>query len=855
MRGREETTRLTGAANEALDAASRAGVDVIASEYAASWLGLLIAYGRSYEEAKATLGALDFEDLQLLTRRLWRERPGSASRYERQFGQVMIDEFQDTNSLQFEAIKPVAGRGLCLVGDVQQSIYRFRDADVSLFVDQRRTAEEDGEGESCRLTVNYRSHPEVLETLNRLFSRPGFFGSEYLHLENAGEQPSRVAWPPGEPRTEVIIVDKAGRRGDSWRAAEAGALARRLRGLVDEGRVVPDDVVVLVRAMTKALPFVEALRAVGFEVFAGDAGGFYATPEVADVRSLLRVLANPLDGEGVLGLLAGGLGGLSDDALLLLASSRSDHDLWAALPAAAELGLSPAQAARARLVRETIDLLRERQGRMRLADAILYAISALGPGGGCLSRTGARGNLRKAARLAAEFERSTPADPAAFLRYLADREIYIRREPAVSGALEGSGAIRVMSVHGAKGLEFPVVVVADLGHGSARTSDTFMVVKDGGSLVAVANVSKAVPDKAPKATAWSRGDEEDERLDLEESKRVFYVACTRAEQALILTGSTTLSKPPGTKTDVDRLRAAIDTAGSEGVPGLAVTEITITDEEEAPSVGETRRSAKPPRQAVVAAAVTVLRDPEPIAVPAETSYTALSLYEKCGYRFFAERMLGVGSIDTVDGDDPRALGSALHGALQTMADGRPVDEALLRALASAHGLAREAIGRLKAAVDAFTASPAGGLLAAGHAEVPFAVRVERGIVAGNMDLVVREGDEAVVIDYKTGLSAAPVEKRYASQAEVYALALLVDGCSSVTVRFVRVEAGCDETRFVFSAVDRPRIEHRIGEAFARMSRGEFARLRSFDAVVCPDCPVSGGLCPVTHPGVRGPHSS
>ena len=259
----------------------------------------------------------------------------------------------------------------------------------------------------------------------------------------------------------------------------------------------------------------------------------------------------------MLGLLAGGPRGLSDDALYLLAASRPHADLWAALPAAGESGIGARDAERAALVRATVDLLRERQGRMRLADAILYAVSRLGPEGGCLSRGGARGNLRKTVRLAAEFERITPADPAAFLRYLADRETYVRKEPSVGSAIEGSGAVRVMSVHGAKGLEFPVVVMADLGHGQAHTSDAFTVVRDGSSLVAAADVGKAAPDKSPEASAWSRGDEEETRLDLEESKRVFYVACTRAEQVLMLTGSTHLDKPPGDRTDIDRLRAAI----------------------------------------------------------------------------------------------------------------------------------------------------------------------------------------------------------------------------------------------------------------------------------------------------------
>jgi len=848
--GGEEMRQLTETANAALERASRAGVDMLAAAAAESWLGLLDGYARSYEHAKAALGVLDFEDLQLLTRRLWLERPGAAERYARQFAQVMIDEFQDTNELQFEAIRPVAGRGLCMVGDVQQSIYRFRDADVGLFIDQKRTAETDEDAQSCRLTVNYRSHPELLTTLNALFEGDGFFGTEYLHLDDGGERPSGVRWPAGEPRTEAILVDKAGWEGISWREVEARALARRLRTLVDQDRMAPGDVVVLARAMTTARAYIDALRAAGFEVYVGDAGGFYAAPEVADVRSLLRVLANPLDGEGVLGLLAGGLGGLSDDALYLLAASEPHTDIWQALRAVGELGLSERDAKRAALVRTTIGLLRERLGRMRLADAILYAVSELGTEGGCLGRIGARGNVRKTARLAAEFERTTPADPAAFLRYLADRETYVRKESSVGSAIEGSGAVRVMSVHAAKGLEFPVVVMADLGHGASRSSDALSVFRDGESLIAAADVGKAVPEKAPEASAWKRCEEEEGRLDLEESKRVFYVACTRAEQALILTGSTRLDKPPGTTTDVDRLRSAIDGAGPFGVPGLLVTEITAGDEVEPGQTIEPDPVPRPVRETGPSAPAMVLRDPDPIAAPTETSYTALALYERCAYRFFAERMLGVGTVDAVGGDDPRAFGSALHGALQTLAEGRVVDEDRLRALAATHGLDDAGIARLSAAVDAFTASPAGGLLGSGRAEVPFTVRVAGGIVAGSMDLVVREGDAGTVVDYKTGSSADSDGARYAPQADIYALALLVAGCTGVTVRFVRVEADCAETVFTFGSADRERIATRIEEAFARMGRGEFGRLASFDAGVCPDCPVSGGLCPVVHPGSK-----
>lgn len=851
LRGSEDVKELTRAANEALDRAAGCGVDALAALHTASWRGLLMVYGRVYEDAKATLGVLDFEDLQLLTRRLWREDPSAGQRYSRQFRQVMVDEFQDTNELQFEAIEPVAAQALCLVGDVQQSIYRFRDADVSLFIGQRASAEALPDGRACELTVNYRSHPDLLSTLNALFVREGFFGSGYLHLTDAGGRSSRIRWPEDEPRAELILVDKADWESIGWREAEARALARRLRDLVDDGRMVADDIVVLVRATTTMHPYIDALRALGFDVYAGDAGGFHATPEVADARALLRVLANPLDGEGVLRLLAGGLGGLSDDALSLLAASNQDADLWAALPAAAELGMAARDVERARLVRETIDLLREKQGRMRLADAILYAVSALGPGGGCLGRKGARGNLRKVARLAAEFEKITPADPAAFLRYLADRETYVRKEASVGSAVEGVGAIRVMTIHGAKGLEFPVVVVADLGHGAMNQHDAFMITKSGGSLVASGRVGKAgAPDGAPDATAWRRAVDEEAHLDLEESKRVFYVACTRAEQVLILSGSAPLAKEPGTSTDIDRLRAAIADAGPAGVPGLAVTVVTSADEEALLEQGGSTTPDPLDRQPGEPAPLAILRAPEPIAPLAETSYTALLLYERCGYRFFAERMLGVGSVDIVDGADPRAFGSALHAALQTVADGRGIDDERIQALARAHRLPAGAGTRLRGAIEAFAASEAGALSGPGRAEVPFAVRVGGGLVVGSMDLVAREGDEAQVVDYKTGSSPDADLARYTAQAEIYALALLVDGCRSVIVRFVRVEAGCVETVLRFTGSDRSRIGARVEASFARMTRREFPRRSSFDAQVCPECPVSGSLCPVTHPGVR-----
>jgi ATP-dependent helicase/nuclease subunit A len=840
--GGEEMKELTRAVNVALAATVQAALDAEAARWSTAWCRLLASFDAGYASAKVSLGALDFEDLQLLTRRVWREQPNVAARYERQFVEVMIDEFQDTNRLQTQAIEPVAGAGLCVVGDVQQSIYRFRDADVVLLQDRRRAAETDVDGEGCQLTVNYRSDPEILAALNGLFARDEFFGADYLHLDHGLARRSGVDWPASLPRVEAVVVDKASCASGTWRDVEAAALARKLRRIVDEGGALPGDIVVLVRSTMTMRPYVQALEAVGFDVLASAAGGFYGTPEIADVRALLRVLANPLDNEGVLDLLAGGFGGLSDDALLLLTRARPDHALWAALADAPSLGLQERDAQRSALVRETVERVRAARGRIRLADALLHAGTLLGAGGGCLSRAGGWANLQKAARLAAEFELTTPADPAAFLRYLDERETYVRKEAVAGIAVEGGEAVRVMTVHAAKGLEFPIVAVADLGHGQVTTNRDVLLTETPDGIVAAARGPVSDADTSARSSAWRDAAEEARLLDAAEAKRVFYVACTRAERALLLTGSLDLSKP-GSGT------SAIEWVMEAAGPEIKVTTIEAGADEseaadapsEAPSAGSTPDLEAP---------VADLRSPVPIPPPQEMSYTALALFESCAYRFFSERMLKVGSIDVKRTDDPRTFGSTLHGALELVARGEEVDAERLAALARACNLSLEELPRLEAAVAAMRRSPARGLLAVGSPEVEFALPVGAGVVRGSMDLLVRDGSDATVLDYKTGRTWDAQGGRYAAQAEVYALGLLEAGYERVVIRFVHVEAGCEEAVFVFTPADRARIRLRIEDAFERMSTGRFPARSAYDPDLCGDCPVSGGLCPVVHPKGR-----
>lgn len=845
-RGDEEAKAATREINAELEAAVQAAIDTLATERAHAWRELLVAFSDEYEQDKSRTGVLDFEDLQLLVRRLWNERPDIAAGVGASFAEVMVDEFQDTNLLQLQVIEPISGSGQCVVGDAQQSIYRFRDADVTVLEGKRKSAEAREAQQACRLTVNYRSERRLLQALNGMFGTQAFFGEDYLTLESGTSGDPKTGAPDAAPLVEVIVVDKRLCPEKDWRAVEARALAQRLARLVVEGTAA-DDIVVLVRASTTMPVYVHALREVGFDVIAASSGGFYETPEYADVRALLRVLANPLDDEGVLALAAGGFGGLSDDALLALATHGRDG-LWKAIREAHAAGLPAGDRERAELLLRTVELLREVRARLGLADAILYAARALGPGGGLLERPESWANVRKTARLASEFERVSAGDPAAFLRYLDDRETFVRREPAAALAVEGSGAVRVMTVHAAKGLEFPVVAVADLGHGSLNTHGAFLLEPEDDGLVVVARGPKVIGGaKADAATAWTQAVEEEKRLDLAEAKRVFYVACTRAERALLLAGSTDPAAAPRDDIAIDWVLESARRGDADLDALMTLSVIGPDDLVEAPALPDTQSEVRIRRMQPAAPS---LRTAGPIPPPREVSYTALALHERCAYRFFAERMLRIGALEIPKDEDPLAFGSALHAALELIARGETVDSDRLRRIAAGRHLSAGVLERLGGAVEAVRASEIEPLVAAGSPEVPFAIRVDGGVIRGTMDLVTWDGDEATVLDYKTGVTWDATGARYSAQAEIYALALLEAGAASVRMRFIHVEAGCEEVEYRFTAADRARVVARVDAALEAMQSGRFPPLTAYDPSLCADCPVSGGLCRVVHPHSR-----
>ncbi len=544
------------------------------------WDELLALFGERYDAAKRARDGVDFDDLELLAgellageeqlRRTWAER----------FELLMVDELQDVNPRQLALVSMLERENLFTVGDEWQSIYGFRHADVGLFRD--RDARLAPLGQSVRLLHNFRGHPELLGAVNAVFARR--FGESYVPLR-AGREGEREASAQREPRVELLLTDRRGWKaaravlaaapdGPSsgaadWREAEALALARRVGELVHGGRASAGQVAVLLRGMGDVDCYEQALRAQGLHTVAS-AGSFWARQEVADLLAYLRALADPGDELALYGVLAAPPVGLSSDSLALLARAAREREcgVWevARHPegAAAATGggtggvaESPPQSSERRRSAEHCAWLereREQADELTLAQLLERAIARGAHAVRlCAEEDGARrlANVHKLIELAGEWERSEGRDLRGFLDeaafqqgaggmgFPASAETTAEPDARVEEQAPVQ-AVRLMSVHAAKGLEFDVVCVADLGRAPSVGVPDLLVE---GDRVGVRLLALDDPEPRP-ALDYARLAQERREAQAQEEDRIVYVAMTRARERLLLSGAVDFSSWP-----------------------------------------------------------------------------------------------------------------------------------------------------------------------------------------------------------------------------------------------------------------------------------------------------------------------
>src|SRR6476619_3447348 len=442
-------------------AAERAALEELAAHDRDLLQELLERFGVEYAAAKRRESVVDFEDLQLAARDLLRDDEDVRETTRLRFRMVMVDEFQDTNRLQCEVIDLVAHPDLTevfTVGDEFQSIYGFRHADLEVFRERRAEAPS-----LLALTQNYRSRPQVLDAVNHLFADA--FGDDFQPLSSSAEFSDPVFGHP----VELLVTDKtsfAG-TGEHWRQGEARRIATRVRELVDAGAAEPGEIVVLFAAGTDAERYEEALRREGLPTYRATGRGYFGQQQVVDLLAYLRLLHNRYDDVALLTVLASPLVGVSNNGLGLIRRVASKRPLFYGI----EHSLPPA------LDERDTRLLRAfRQRCDRIVSEHDYDLAVLAQWDGRRRYA----NMRKLARLARSYEELRGPDVEGFVRFVAEQEAVGARELEAVAEEEGGDAVRLLTIHAAKGLEFKVVVVADAGRDrAAAASDEILALSDG----------------------------------------------------------------------------------------------------------------------------------------------------------------------------------------------------------------------------------------------------------------------------------------------------------------------------------------------------------------------------------------
>ena len=516
----------------------------------------LRSFAQHYAELKRARGALDFDDLELRARTLLHDHEGVRAAWSERLELLMVDEFQDTNRRQLALLELLERGNLFTVGDELQSIYGFRYAEVEIFRERRAALA--AQGAALALTENFRARPPLIAAVNAVFAAR--FGDTYTPLLAAREDPHHR-----EPSVELLLTDRRGWAESPharalagelppaplWRQAEARLLAQRVAELVQAGEAAAGEIVVLLRAAGDLAVYERALQECGLRTLAA-VGSFWGHQQVGDLLAWLRALANPLDEVALYSTLASPLVGISSDGLALLAlRARADRvGVWATLKAAdAELYAQLPAADRERLRRFLELFARERRlaATHGVAELLLRAIAACDYEQHVLTLDWAErrlANIHKLLRLARRFEAAEGRSLRGFLDHVAHRGTFAQgAEPeAPTGGAEPD-AVRLMTIHAAKGLEFPVVCVADLGRTAQGLTPDLLV--DGERV----GLRLASLDGSPSLGCLQYEELCAERRLAEEAEeeRIVYVAMTRARERLLLSGAVDFANWPAAR--------------------------------------------------------------------------------------------------------------------------------------------------------------------------------------------------------------------------------------------------------------------------------------------------------------------
>ncbi len=836
-------------------------LDARAAELLQWWAALIERMETAYRAAKASNGWLDFDDLETHTRDLLRQYPHVAERYRgREFQHLLVDEFQDTNAVQWDIVRALAD-SLFVVGDPKQSIYAFRGADVSVFNRVRRDIEDDG-GVAVPLSQSFRTHAPLVGCFNRLFDtllmRDDLSPVADFQVTLGKPMTAYRQDPPDTTAAlELILIDRYD--GDErinaedrrhWEAYEIGL---RLRQMVEGGQQVFDretnmtrpiqygDVAMLFQSLNPVEIYEDALKTLGIPYVTVAGRGYYNRQEVWDVLNLLSAVHNRADDLALAAALRSPLFSLSDDALLALRLTRDSEDnpatLWNALDQASDL-LPADEVGRVRFARDTLYELQAMAGRVTISDLLRRALALTGYLAvltGLPDGARRRGNVEKLLEKAETTGKVTLGAFSAYLREMSAREIREGEAP-----VETSGAVTLMSVHASKGLEYPLVVLTDASWERSNRGGLPLVhdplvglacrVYDGESL------ADTVAYRLARDLAGQR--------DAAERLRLLYVAMTRAQDRVIIAGQAQMDDNGWTSRGW--LGQLLDAMQPDGAAEFPYADVTVRLH--APQ-------QRPDRQTPVPEAVDREYAPtDPPTEPVLLQPLPLPL-DGAVYHLAASQIADLGGMELADNEDERlfhwkrflhdapaqvepvsdqhktvtarSIGEIVHEALRYWRLSESGEDAMLRSYAWRHGITDsgqldEAVRRSAGLLRRFRQSPMFRRIDTAvqvYRELPFIYSVDGYIIHGIIDVLFQEPDgHWVLVDYKTSaVSGQEFERhsrRYHLQVGIYAeaaAAQLEGVVPEVNIHYIRYT----QTVTVSESQWRAALAHRLPERIKR----------------------------------------
>ncbi len=528
---------------------------------------------RRYEDKKREQSALDFLDLELKAIELLKAHPGVAASYRSTFRHVLVDEAQDLNPTQDLFLRLLAGVGVeadiarperFFVGDIKQSIFRFRRSDVR---NLNRLKDEVWlqSGAMVALSTSYRSHRRLVEATNKVME--GVFGEPEADYE-ARMEPMEAVRPSAGSKASVEVLqvarefkepdDESKPTGPQRTRMEAHIVAGRIRQLIDERREIwdkgdkeyrliePGDIVILLRRMTNVNEYERALEHHGIPYRTTSGGNFYRREEIVDLTNMLEWLAEPANSIALIGLLRSPFFVIDDESLISLTESARSARKDSRAPLESSHILASLRNPPAGVRQETrqlclhaaraLDQLRE-ESRLATPEQLLesaliltnYEASWAPLRGG----DQALANIRQFVGLARGLGELSVDEFVQHIQMLRD-ELEAR---APQAALDAVDAVRILTVHSAKGLEFPVVFIGDAGTTRVGPPPPPVLwnAETGISMTLERDVSE-IDEPRSRPALYNFLRERDDLEDAAERKRLLYVAVTRAADLLVVSG-------------------------------------------------------------------------------------------------------------------------------------------------------------------------------------------------------------------------------------------------------------------------------------------------------------------------------